>query len=86
MNKTDRLIKSIISDNTHDGVCFEKYLKEPIPFHNNEDMEIVRLIVDGDTKKLMYHAMDESDSSHFGWFDTLPTDIQDKIYNVVLIV
>lgn len=81
----NKLVTEIVSRNESDGVGFEVFLEVPISIkHNGEELEINRLIVGHENGKLLCQAMNENDGVRFIYFDSIPFEIQETLYNEII--
>ena len=76
-----KIIEYINSLGQYDGVGYEWCLERCVTLiFNNEEVNIMRLVIEDG--RLVCHALKDNDESTFIWFDCLPFEVQEEIYDI----
>ena len=76
-----KIIEYINSLGQYDGVGYEWCLERCVTLiFNNEEVNIMRLVIEDG--RLVCHALKDNDETTFIWFDCLPFEVQEEIYDL----
>lgn len=76
-----KIVEYINSLGQYDGVGYEWCLERCVTLmYNKEEVNIMRLVVEG--SRVVCHALKPNDETTFIWFEDLPFEIQEKIYDI----
>ena len=76
-----KIIEYINSLGQYDGVGYEWCLERCVTLiFNHEEVNIMRLVIEDG--RLVCHALKDNDETTFIWFDCLPFEVQEEIYDI----
>lgn len=76
-----KIVEYINSLGQYDGVGYEWCLERCVTLmYNKEEVNIMRLVVEG--SGVVCHALKPNDETTFIWFEDLPFEIQEEIYDI----
>ena len=76
-----KIIEYINSLGQYDGVGYEWCLERCVTLmYDKEEVNIMRLVIEDG--RLVCHALKDNDETTFIWFDCLPFEVQEEIYDI----